>query len=50
MDSVVAGAGVNPADQRWSFSPLLPLNSQLQKSGRMSDVSGYSLKTSPLAS
>ena len=25
MGSVVAGAGVNPADQRWSFWPLLPL-------------------------
>ena len=31
MGSVVAGAGVNPADQRWGFCPLLPLNSQLQK-------------------
>ena len=25
MVSVVAGAGVNPADQRWGFWPLLPL-------------------------
>ena len=25
MGSVVAGAGVNPADQRWGFWPLLPL-------------------------
>ena len=25
MWSVVAGAGVNPADQRWGFWPLLPL-------------------------
>ena len=31
MESVVVGAGVNSADQRWGFSPLLPLNSQLQK-------------------
>ena len=31
MGSVVAGAGVNPADQRWGFWPLLLLNSQLQK-------------------
>ena len=30
MGSVVAGAGVNPADQRWGFWPLLPLGSQLQ--------------------
>ena len=29
MGSVVAGAGVNPADQRWSFWPLLPISSQL---------------------
>ena len=28
MGSVVAGAGVNPADQRWGFWPLLPLSSQ----------------------
>ena len=27
MGSVVAGAGVNPADQRWGFWPLLPLSS-----------------------
>jgi len=27
MGSVVAGAGVNPADQRWGFWPLLPLRS-----------------------
>ena len=25
MRRVVAGAGVNPADQRWGFWPLLPL-------------------------
>ena len=25
MGTVVAGAGVNPADQRWGFWPLLPL-------------------------
>ena len=25
MGSVVAGAGVNPADQYWGFWPLLPL-------------------------
>ena len=25
MGSVVAGAGVNPAAQRWGFWPLLPL-------------------------
>jgi len=31
MGSVVAGAGVNPADQRWGFWPLLPLGYQLQK-------------------
>ena len=31
MGSGVVGAGVNPADQRWGFSPLLPLSSQLQK-------------------
>ncbi|EAR18512.1 hypothetical protein WH7805_01717 [Synechococcus sp. WH 7805] len=29
MGSVVAGAGVNPADQRWGFWPLLPLSSWL---------------------
>ena len=29
MGSVVAGAGVNPADQRWGFWPLLPLGFQL---------------------
>ena len=29
MGSVVAGAGVNPADQRWGFWPLLPLGVQL---------------------
>jgi len=29
MGSVVAGAGVNPADQRWRFWPLLPLSFQL---------------------
>ena len=27
MGSVVAGAGVNPADQRWGFLPLQPLSS-----------------------
>ena len=27
MWSAVAGAGVNPADQRWGWWPLLPLNS-----------------------
>jgi len=27
MGSVVAEAGVNPADQRWSFWPLLQLRS-----------------------
>ena len=26
MGSVVAEAGVNPADQRWSFWPLLPIS------------------------
>ena len=31
MRSVVAGAGVNPADQRWRFWPLLPLGFQLQE-------------------
>ena len=31
MGSVVAGAGVNPADQRWGFWPLLPLSYQLQE-------------------
>ena len=31
MGSGVVGAGVNPADQRWGFSPLLRLSSQLQK-------------------
>ncbi len=31
MESVVAGAGVNPADQRWGFWPLLPPGSQLLK-------------------
>ena len=29
MGSVVAGAGVNPADQRWGFWPLLPLRFKL---------------------
>ncbi|QNI67352.1 hypothetical protein SynBMKMC1_01269 [Synechococcus sp. BMK-MC-1] len=29
--SVVAGADVNPADQRWGFWPLLPLSSLLQE-------------------
>ena len=29
MGSVVAGAGVNPADQRWGFWPLLPLDIHL---------------------
>ena len=27
MGSVVAGGGVNPADQRWGFWPLLPIRS-----------------------
>ena len=27
MGNVVAGAGVNPADQYWGFWPLLPLGS-----------------------
>ncbi len=31
MGSVVAGAGVNPADQRWGFRLLLPLRNQLQE-------------------
>ena len=31
MGSVVAGAGVNPADQHWGFLPLLPLRYQLQE-------------------
>ena len=31
MGSVVAGAGVNPADQRWGFWPLLPFSSQFQE-------------------
>ena len=31
MWSVVAGAGVNPADQRWGFWPLLPLGCILQE-------------------
>ena len=26
MGIVVAGAGLNPADQRWGFWPLLPLS------------------------
>ncbi len=26
MGSVVAGAGVNPADQRWGFWPLQPID------------------------
>ena len=29
LRSLVAGAGVNPADQRWNFWPLLPLGFQL---------------------
>ena len=29
MDVVVAGADVNPADQRWNFWPLLPLDLML---------------------
>ena len=29
MESAVAGAGVNPAAQRWGFWPLLPLVFQL---------------------
>ncbi len=31
MMSVVAGVGVNPADQRWPWWPLLPLSSQSQE-------------------
>ena len=31
MGSVVAGAGVNPADQRWGFWPLLPITALLLK-------------------
>ena len=31
MGSEVDGAGVNPADQRWVFWPLLPLGFQLQE-------------------
>ena len=31
MGSVVAGAGVNPADQRWDFLPLLPLSSLVRE-------------------
>ena len=31
MGSVVPGAGVNPADQRWGFWPLLPLSYQLRQ-------------------
>lgn len=31
MLSVVTGAGVNPADQRWSFWPLLPPSFQLRE-------------------
>ena len=31
MGSEVSGAGVNPADQRCGFWPLLPLVSQLQE-------------------
>ena len=31
MASVVAGAGVNPADQRWGFWPLLPVAYHLQE-------------------
>ena len=31
MGSVVAGAGVNPADQCWGFWSLLPLGSRLQE-------------------
>ena len=29
LGCMVAGAVVNPADQRWGFWPLLPLSSQL---------------------
>ncbi|QNI58786.1 hypothetical protein SynBIOSU31_01919 [Synechococcus sp. BIOS-U3-1] len=29
--SMVAGAGVNPADQRWGWWPLLPPSSQLKE-------------------
>jgi len=31
LESVVAGAGVNPADQRWGFRPLLPLSPKLAR-------------------
>tara|TARA_Y200000002_G_scaffold110426_1_gene90479 strand:- start:2909 stop:3010 length:102 start_codon:yes stop_codon:yes gene_type:complete len=31
MGSVVAESGVNPADQRWGFWPLLPLSYQSQE-------------------
>ncbi|EAU73531.1 hypothetical protein RS9916_28519 [Synechococcus sp. RS9916] len=31
MGSVVAGAGVNPEDQRWPWWLLLPLGYQLQE-------------------
>ena len=31
MGSVVAGAGVNPADQRWNLWPLLSPSSQLKE-------------------
>ena len=31
MGSMVAGADVNPADQRWGFWPLLPLGFHLQQ-------------------
>ena len=31
MVSVVAGAGVNPADQCWRIWLLMPLSSQLQE-------------------
>ena len=30
MGGVVAEAGVNPADQRWGFWPLLPIGSQIR--------------------
>ena len=32
MGRLVAGAGVNPADQRSGFWPLLPFTAELQES------------------
>ena len=31
MGTTVAGVGVNPADQRWGFWPLLPLSFLLRE-------------------